>query len=84
MLAIHLTNGEHLFRLTHALNLGLSQDWFFDRDGFFSQPQGEQKWVSDFPLNSLILDVDLSLLFGFVGKAEEKPTLAAQAQGTLF
>lgn len=34
-------------------------------------------------LNSLILDVDLSLLFGIVGKAEEKLRLALQACGTL-
>lgn len=28
-LAICLINVEYLFRLTYALNLGLSQDWFF-------------------------------------------------------
>lgn len=39
--------------------------------------------MSVFPLNYLTLDVALFLLFGFVGKAEEKRSLAVQAHGTL-
>lgn len=71
---------EYLFRLTYALNLGLSQDWFFDGDFFFLNHMNN---TSEFHLNFLTLDVDLSLLFGFVGEAEEKLRLAVQAHGTL-
>lgn len=78
-LAIWLINVDYLFRLTYALNLVLSQDWFFWRGFFFSSATARPR-VSEFPLNSLILDVDLSWLFGFVGKAEEKLRLAVQAQ----
>lgn len=47
---------------------------------FFSSVTGRTK-VSEFTLNVFILGVDLSLLFGFVGKAEEKLGLAVQAHG---
>lgn len=42
----------------------------------------ERTEVNEFTLNSFILGVDLSLLFGFIGKAEEKLGLAVQAHGT--
>lgn len=49
---------------------------------FFPSITGRTK-VSEFTLNFFILGVDFSLLFGFVGKAEEKLGLGAQAHGTL-
>lgn len=50
---------------------------------FFFLDSREEKSESEFPLNSLILDVNLSLPFGVVEEAEEKLRLAVQAHGML-